>query len=137
MVHALQQSGQLVRLWCGTDVAQKQKPYTLESIHTMCLLSIGADTHQVCLFYRQTLWPGFVFCLSFYGIVMVKCIFLMSCIAGETVPVGRWRCLFFLMCMNIGTISSNDFLLALFKPCLKLEGVQYSGLGRGNLLSYM
>lgn len=113
VLHALQQSGQLVRLWCGTDVAQKQKPYTLESIHPTCLLSIGADTRQVCLFVQTRSGLG-LFCLSFYGIVMVKCIFLMSCIAGETVPVGRWRCLFFLMCMNIGTISSNDFLLALF-----------------------
>lgn len=73
----------------------------------------------------------------FYGIVMAKCIFLMSCIAEETVPVGHWRCLFFLMCMSFGTTSYNDFLLPLFKPCLKLEGVQYSGLGRENLLDYI
>lgn len=124
--YTLWQSGQLVRLWRGSDAAQKQKPYTLESIHPTCLLSIVADTHQVCLFfffffYRQPLWLGFVSCL-FYGIVMAKCIFFMSWIAGGAVPVGQWRCLFFLMCMSFGTASYNDFLLPLFKSCLQLDG---------------
>lgn len=133
--YTLKQSGQLVKLWCGTDVAQKQKPYTLESIYPMCLFPslpfffffLQADAlARVCV----------LFCLS-CGIVMVKCIFFMSYIAGETAPVGQWRCLFFLLCMTIGTICSNDFLLPLCNPYLKLEGFQYSGLGRGNSLGYI
>lgn len=59
----------------------------------------------------------------FYRIVMAKCIFLMSCITEKKIPVGEWRCLFFLMHMSFGTISYNDFLLPLFKPCFKMEGV--------------
>lgn len=68
---------------------------------------------------------------------MGKCIFLMSCITEEKTPVGQWRCLFFLVYMSFGTTSYNDFLLPLFKPCFKMEGVHYSGLGRRNLLDYV
>lgn len=56
--------GQLVRLWCGSDAVQKQKPYTLESIHPRCLLSIEADTHQACLFL-QTAALAWVCVMSF------------------------------------------------------------------------
>lgn len=44
----------------------------------------------------------------------------MSCIAGETVPVGRWRCLLFVTWMNIGSISFNDFSFTLIQPVLNL-----------------
>lgn len=44
----------------------------------------------------------------------------MSCIAGETVPVGRWRCLLFVTWMNIGSTSFNDFSFTLIQPVLNL-----------------
>lgn len=54
-----------VGLWRGSDAAQKQKPYTLESIHPTSLLSIEADTHQVCLFL-QTAALAWVCVMSFF-----------------------------------------------------------------------
>lgn len=44
----------------------------------------------------------------------------MSCIAGETVPVGRWRCLLFVTWMNIGSVSFNDFSFAVIQPVLNV-----------------
>lgn len=108
----LWQSGQLVRLWCGSDAAQKQKPCTLGSIHPTRLLSIEADARRVCLSFLF-FFPcsfGLGLCdVFFYGIVMATCIFLMSCIAEERIPVGEWRCLFFLISMSFGTTCYNDF----------------------------
>lgn len=43
-----------------------------------------------------------------------------SCIASERVPVGRWRCLLFVMWMNIGSIPFNDFSFAIIQPVLNL-----------------
>lgn len=109
---------------CGVAVMQRRnRSCTHWSLFTYRVCSPSKQTlTESAFFYRQPHWPGFVSCLFFYGIVMAKCIFLMSCIAEETVPVGQWRCLFFLMCMSFGTTSYNDFLLPVFKPCLKLEG---------------
>lgn len=125
---------------CGVAVMQRRnRSRTHWSLFTQRVCSPSKQTLTKSAFfflYRQALWPGFVSRL-FCGIVMAKCIFLMSCIAEETVPVGQRRCLFFLMSMSFGTTSYNDFLLPLFKPCLKLEGVQCSSLGRGNLLDYI
>lgn len=108
------QSGQLVRLWCGSDAGQKQKPCTLGSIHPTRLLSIEADTRRVCLSFFSLFFFSCSFGLGlcdvfFYGIVMATCIFLMSCIAEERIPVGEWRCLFFLISMSFGTTCYNDF----------------------------
>lgn len=123
---------------CGVAVMQcRNRSRTHWSLFTQGVCSPSKQTlTKPASFYRQLLWPGFVSCL-FHGIVMATCIFLMSCIAKERIPVGQRRCLFFLICMIFGTTSYNDFLLPLFKLHLKMEGVWYSSLGRGNLLDYI
>lgn len=70
----------------GADAVQKQKPRTLESIHSTRLLSIAADARPRLPFFLTDRRPGLGLCFRslffFLHIVMVECIFLMSGIAG-------------------------------------------------------
>lgn len=90
--------------------------------HSVCSPSQPSDAQHVYLSLRQLRWLGFVSCL-FYGIVMLKCIFLMSCVAKERIPAEFRRCLRFFTCIGFGTNSYNDFLATL---CFKIKGFQYS-----------
>lgn len=114
--------GQLV---CGCDAAQEQKPRTLEPIHASRLWSVRADAGRVCFFLngRQTRRPGFAFRV-FYGIVMVKCIFLMPCIAGETAPGAPDG-----VCVSSRVWTLAGFLLMIFFFffCRYLTGVKFRG----------
>lgn len=132
--YMLQQSGQLVRLWRGTDVAQEQKLYTQEAIHPTCLLSIGADTRQVCLFLQTDALP-WVCVLPFF--LLLNVYFRCHVLQGR---LSQWDsvCDCFLSCAStLAPFLLMIFLLPLFKPCLTLKGVQCSGLGKGNLFNYI
>lgn len=99
--------------WCsaGTEAAHT-------GVYSPSASALRRSRHSPSLPILKVRRFGLSLChiFFFHSIVMAKCIFLMSCIAEETIPAGPWRCLLFLMCISFGTTFYNDFLLLLFVP---------------------
>lgn len=106
------------RQWCSAGTGAVHT-----GVYSPSVSALHRSRHSQSLPFLTHSHPGAGSCHVFfsYSIVMAKCIFLMSCIAEEGIPVGRRRWLLFLKYMVFGTRSYNDFLWLLFKHGYKKE----------------